>query len=151
MFRSLEELAVEITIDKNKLDDELIKQPQLYWEVSEGYADAISKRDQSKQVLEQVEATTGSAYRLSDYSGKVTEAKVNEHVKADSSYVQQYQLHIAYKAKAEAWSGLKESFSQRCSMLRELVTLHTTGYWGSGVDSKSIEVYKKAYRDRNEE
>lgn len=151
MFRSLEELAVEITIDKNKLDDELIRQPQLFWEISEGYADAVSKRDQSKQVLEQLEADVGSAFRLSDFSGKVTEAKVNEHVQCHPNYVNQYQLYLGYKAKAEAWAGLKESFSQRCSMLRELVTLHTTGYWGSGVDSKMIETYKNHYRNRNEE
>ena len=129
--------------------DVVIQQAQLYDEAGDGWALAVSKRDQAKQVLEQLEANLAFSYREGEM-GKVTEAKVAEHVARHEDYVQQYRLYLDYKREADEWLVLKEAFAQRCTMIREEVNLHTTGYWGSGVDSNMIETYKKKYNENNQ-
>jgi len=148
--RTLVELKAEIPFDKWKLDDEVVKQAQLYDEAGDGWAEAVSKRDQAKQVLEQLEAELAHAFR-NESMEKITEARVTEHVARHPDYVQQYRLYLNYKRESDEWLVLKEAFAQRCTMIREEVNLHTTGYWGSGVDSGMIESYKSKYRNRNNE
>lgn len=129
-MHSLEELQNQLAINKDDLETELLHQAQLYWESSEGYAEAVSKRDQSKQVLEQVEATLASEFRKSGLT-KITEATVAEHVESHPQYVEQYRLYLGYKKEADRWGGVSDAFRDRSHMLRSLVSMFTTGYWNS--------------------
>ncbi|HWY33018.1 MAG TPA: hypothetical protein VNX68_00135, partial [Nitrosopumilaceae archaeon] len=131
--------------------DELIKQPQLFWLACEGYADAADKRDTAKHISQKMAAELASIFRAGSLE-KVTEAKVTEHVDAHPTYVEQVKAYLGYKKEAELWSGIRDTFAQRQSMIRDLVSIHTTGYFASGLtsDADKIEALKTAYNKKKE-
>lgn len=149
-MHTIEELKGFLVLDRNNLDEELLRQPQLFYDISEHYAEALKNRDLAKQVLEQGRATLADQFRKTSLE-KVTEARVVEHVEAHPSYVAQHQAHINYKFQAELLSGLREAISDRLSAIRELVALHVTGYWGTGVgvNETKLQSYKEQYQSRN--
>jgi hypothetical protein len=147
-IHTLEELQGLVVIDRNHLDEELIKQSQLFWEAGEGFAQAVSKQDQAKQVLEQVAATTASSYRSNSIE-KITEAKITEHVDSHPDYIQQYRLYLTYKGEADRWMAIKNAYAHRNEMLRSLVSLVNIGYWNSSsVSDEQIQSYKNSYRNK---
>jgi hypothetical protein len=129
----LTELQQRIQINKYKLDDELIEQPRLFEDVAQGYADAASKRDQSKAFLEELDAGISKQLReeAANMGKKITESQLDDEVKHNPEHVNQMELHLAYKHDADRWHGLFEAFNQRASMLHNLVKLYCTGYFGS--------------------
>lgn len=145
---TLEELKQAISINKFELDEELVRQPQLFWECCEGYATAADKRDTAKHILQTKAATLAAIFRASSLE-KVTEAKVTEHVESNPDYIAQGQFYLQYKKEAELWSGMRDTFAQRQSMIRDLVDNHKTGYFASGLTSNEdkkqalIAAYKK--------
>lgn len=148
---TLEELKQKIEINKFTLDDELVKQPQLFWETCEGYAIAADKRDTAKHIAQKMAAELAAMFRGNSIE-KVTEAKVTEHVEGHPSYVEQYKHYLQYKKDAELWAGMRDTFAQRQSMIRDLVSIHTTGYFGSGLtaDTDKIEAIKAARKKMGE-
>ena len=144
---TLEQLQGFLPINKDKLDEELERNSQLFWEASDQYAEAANKRDQAKQVLAQLDANIGAQFRQTSVD-RVSEAKVTEFIEANLEHVQQYRMYLNYKFEAERWGGMKDAFEQRLHALRGLVSLTTMGYYGSGVDQKMIESYTTKYQNR---
>ena len=137
------DMADKLHINKHDLDNELVSQPSLYWELSENYISLAAIRDQKKSDLESVEATLDSQVRLAlDKVGdKVTEAKVRCGIQTDPARVAA--LTSFYKAKedAEKAQALVEAARQRSYMLRDLVTLHVSGYYSDSAlsaDSSAV-------------
>ena len=59
----IEEFRQYLTIDKLALDDEVVRQPSLFYEVSEAYVEAVAVRDDCKEALASVDDELDSSVR----------------------------------------------------------------------------------------
>jgi|SRR5579863_787680 len=146
-MRTIEELQKELIINRIALDEELVQQPQLFWEASEGYTLASAQRDTAKLSLERAEADCAQHIRGGSLE-KLSDKKVADAVMANPTYIGYYESYLQYKANAEKWSVLKDAFQQRSSMLRDLVQLMSIGYWGSGIANTLSDTYKEKYKQK---
>ncbi len=131
MNASLEALKTGLLIDKNDLDSALIQQPDLYHQVSEQYAKALSRRDQTKRKMEEEEAAISMQTRQKamDEGLKITEAAVANVTKLDEMYIKIQVAYLKLKEETDLWKALLDSFEQRSYALTELVNLYVGGYW----------------------
>lgn len=129
---SYAEMKSLLYIDKNRLDEMLQQQAQLYSDVSDSYAQAASFRDRAKQTLEQLDAHLANDFRTNAID-KVTEAKIQEYVQMHPDHKQQVDVHLAYKLMTDEWGGLVNAFEQRVEAIRHLVGLERQGYFGTGL------------------
>ena len=75
---------------------------------------------------------------------RVTEDKVAQQIKREQDYHRFYKEHLDASLVANRWSSLKESYRQRADMLKSLVQLHISGYFGETTGSAE----RKGARDR---
>ena len=75
---TLADLQESLTIDKSVLDDEVIRQPVLFYTVSEMLVDALAERDAAKEELNSVDADLDGIWRRK--LGKDPKAKAPEAV-----------------------------------------------------------------------
>ena len=127
----LDKLKSLLAIDKASLDDEVSKQPMLFFEVSEAYIEAMAERDACKEELASVDAGLDSKVRkkLEKASEKITEPMVKNAIQIDKEHQEAFDTYMEAKIKADKLSVLKEAFDQRRSMLSSMVQLHSTSYW----------------------
>lgn len=128
---TIEELRSRLRIDKHRLDDELIEQASLYFEVSEQQVLAVAQRDALKEEVSTVDAELDSIVRkeLEKKSAKYTEAMVKGGIAQHKHHLAAFDAYVAAKQKADKLTGLLESFRQRGQMLRELCGLYSTNYF----------------------
>lgn len=122
---SLDTLRGQLAIDTDALDACLEEQPDLYWHVSEQYADAVARRDAAKLTLEQVMAELDEKFRSAAAAAdqKITETALQRKL-ATSPRIQELERKLLeLRADADKWQALKEAFQQRSFMLRELVAM----------------------------
>lgn len=126
------ELKAALTIDKHALDEELIRQPQYFSDVSDEYALAISERDLAKDELKAEDARLFLLHkRKAEEDGeKTTQDLLNARVAADPAHARAFARSLAANVTAARWDGLKESFGQRSHALKDLAKLYETGYFG---------------------
>jgi len=127
-----DEMAERLKINRDALDQELIEQPQLFWQVSERYLWAVSIRDARKEELEQTRARISLDIRsVSAKAGeKTTEAGILALVQTDSRALEVKEAYTKAVEEAARWAALKEAFSQRAYILRDLASLYVAGYFG---------------------
>ena len=126
------ELSKKIRINRDFLDAEIIEQPNLFFHASEGFVHAVAKRDKSNHSLEVEIAELDKDIReqmIAD-GERVTEDKVAQQIKREQDYHRFYKEHLDASLVANRWSSLKESYRQRADMLKSLVQLHISGYFG---------------------
>ncbi len=135
----LAELQEQLLIDRNDLDTMLIKQPQLYRQVGDGFAEAESFKDRAKDSLEAEVAKLDAYLRraAAETKEKFTEPQLANMIKLQDSYVKVWEEYIRCKELSGKWKSLLESFSQRSYMLNHLVTLYVSGYWGQATGASS--------------
>lgn len=128
---SLAELQQQLAIDKSVLDDEVIRQPVLFYTISEQLTDAIAERDAAKEELAAVDADLDGAWRrkLAKIHNKVTETMVSNHVITSAEHEKAFEAYLKAKTKADKLLALKEAFQQRSYMLRDLVSLYSANYY----------------------
>lgn len=124
---NLNELKKTLSIDKYALDEELIRQPSLFFDVSEAYVEALALRDTKKEELATVDAELDAEVRLGNE--KITEAKVKSLVQAHPKHEEAFISFNEAKLQADRLGALKEAFSTRAYLLRDLVQLYTVGYF----------------------
>lgn len=131
MQTTLAELQAQLAIDKSVLDDEVIRQPVLFYTVSEMLTDAIAERDGAKEDLGAIDADLDHKWRKHLAKGpvKVTEAVVAGHVATDPDHEKAFTAWLNAKTKADKLLALKEAFQQRSYMLRDLVSLYSANYY----------------------
>lgn len=128
----LKELQAQLAIDKTELDDEVIRQPSLFYMVSEQLTDALAERDAAKEELANVDADLYATWRTKlskDTKNRVTDTMVNMHVQSSADHEQAFTTYLKAKTKAEKLLALKEAFQQRSYMLRDLVSLYSANYY----------------------
>ena len=141
-----------LKIDKHALDEELVAQPQLYFQIGERAAMAESRRDAAKDNLKRAEATLSLAIRkeIEDRTGKKpTEAQVEAAVISHEDYQAARDDYTAAAQAASVAQVLKESFGQRGYMLRDLCQLHIAGYFARTSVEGAVATKNTADNDDN--
>jgi len=127
----LADLQQQLAIDKSVLDDEVIRQPVLFYTISEALTDALARRDGAKEALAFVDAEMDNVCRrkLSKGDAKVTEKMVQNHVQCSYEHGKAFDVYLKAKTYADKLLALKEAFQQRSYMLRDLVSLYSANYY----------------------
>lgn len=128
----LEELQKQLAIDKSVLDDEVIRQPMLFYMIGEALTTALAERDAAKEELAAVDADLDFRWRrklAKDKTAKVTETLIKNHVQTSEDHEKAFGMWLEAKTKADRLQALKDAFQQRSYMLRDLVTLYSANYY----------------------
>lgn len=124
------DLRDALKIDRDGLDDELVAQPQNYFEAARGVAMAISRRDKARDERDKVRAAAYLRVRtkLEKRGDKVTEAVINNSIELDDE-VRTAETAVRDAAeRAGLWEALEKAWSQRGYALKDLVQLHVMSY-----------------------
>lgn len=140
MTIDIEEFKKYLVIDKNSLDQEIIQHPELLFHIAEACIEAASERDARKEILAMTDATIDAEVR--DEADKITEAAVKNRIQVHAKHVEAWTSYAEAKQRADVLSALRDSFSTRGFMLRDLVQLHVSGYW----ENNSVTGQDPAYR-----
>jgi hypothetical protein len=137
MSKLVNELRSYLEIDKHALDDEIVKQPSLFFKVSEAYVEAVAERDACKEELASIDAELDGEVRhkLEVAGEKITEAIVKNEIQTDKKHGPAFDTYILAKTKADMLMALKEAFQQRGYMLRDLCSLYVSQYY----DQSSVQ------------
>lgn len=146
---SIEEFKGYLSIDKNALDTEITQHPELLFKVSEAYAEAAALRDAKKEELAEIDAELDSEIREEAKDEKVTEAIVRNRIQVHPFHAAAFKVYLESKQQADVFSALKEAFSSRGYMLRDLVALFATNYYEQGSVKGSI-TDDAVYRQRRQ-
>jgi hypothetical protein len=128
-----DKLKQQIIIDKHGLDEELVHQPHLFQRVAENYAWAVSFRDDARQNLKLTESNVSLQLRRTavEEHEKLTESGIEARIHVDPKYSAMYEDWLSWKAIAEQWEALRESYAQRAYALKDLVALYVAGYYNT--------------------
>lgn len=115
-----------LRIDADGLDECLMEQPDLYYQVAENYARVVAERDAAKLNVDELSAQLDQKYRAEavESDTKITEAQMQNKVRSAKPMMEAQRELATLKLDADSWAAMKEAFSQRSFMLRELVSLH---------------------------
>lgn len=126
-----------LKIDETSLERCLFEQPEIFYRVAKAAALAISKRDALKKTIEEVEAEAELAIRA-DAETRITADEVKARKRVSPSVVSVVENYNAMTKKASVLNALKEAFTQRQFMLKELVALYLANYY-SDTPSRSMQ------------
>lgn len=120
-----------LKIDKHALDDEIERQPSLFFDVSEAYVAAAAKRDACKEELASIDAELDAVVRkrLEDNKERITEAAVKNGIQTHADHGPAFDTYMDAKQEADLLFALKEAFQQRGYMLRDLASLYVASYY----------------------
>jgi len=129
----IKELQGYLEIDKLALDDEIVKQPSLFFKASEAYVEAVAERDACKEELSTIDAELDGEIRerLEKRGDKTTEAIVKNEIQTEKRHSAAFDTYILAKTRADRLLALKEAFQQRGYMLRDLASLYVANYYES--------------------
>jgi len=131
MTTKLEEYDGVLAIDKNDLDEELIRQSEIFNRISQDEIDAIDKRDQTKDTLGIVEADLDLKIRedFEKREKKSTETIILSKVTVHRKRIEAREHYRKACKRVNQLTALKDSFQQRSYMLNKLVDLFIAGYF----------------------
>jgi len=132
MEEQITEIEQDLFIDKNSLDFECIDQPKRFLKWSKKMAEAIREKDESKRAMIVTRAMRNSDIRSrpGEYGvEKVTEGSIAAALENQEDVQTAEQLIIDNQYAVNIYTGAKEAFEQRKSMLEKLVNLYISGYY----------------------
>ncbi|MFA5262206.1 MAG: hypothetical protein WC378_00160 [Opitutaceae bacterium] len=129
----MSEYDQEIKIDINSLDQELVRQPSLFLQVSQDHAQAVSVRDGLKEAVSVAWASAEGRIRqeAAEEDRKLTEAMVKSEVEMDRRYRRAVDAYLTAREAADQAFAIKESFAQRAFVLKDLCSLYVAGYFAT--------------------
>lgn len=128
---TLLEAKSNLSIDRDMLDEDIIRQSELFYGVSEMLVKARETKDKEKDNLARTEAELSIFYRKKlKEGGKPSEAQIREEVLNASKYLKAKSLYLNACSNADSWEVMKEAYTQRSFMLKELVNLYNANYFG---------------------
>lgn len=157
-LRKLERMQVNLTIEQDSLEQACIKQPDYLYHVAEQVSLHRSRRDATKKELEEKEASLyiEIRHRASVQEERITEAEVKAQMTLDRAHRTLTNQLAEANELLSRWEVLKEAFSQRSYMLKELVSLYLARYYGDPARSAeyrmrdfATERVREARRERN--
>lgn len=151
----LSELTESLRIDKYNLDEEMVHQPSLFWQVAEAAAISRSRLDQAEAELKEKEAELDNALRLEaeEKGEKCTESSIAMAIKRHPDRVEAHRNYLGHKLGTEKLDQLRESFKQRNYVLGDLAGLHVSGYFqsSSATRTQTLERAKDLKAEYNRE
>lgn len=156
MLKNLDNYRELLKIDKQSLDEELVRHPVLFDEVSQEYVLAVSLQDQAKEAIRPQDAGIDLEVReeAKKNKEKITEAEILALVQSSRDHTHVVQSYLEAKFKAEGWGALKEAFHRRGYMLRDLVSLYISGYFSErsiSVGEDASDIISRKARDKNKD
>jgi hypothetical protein len=159
-----EELARALKIDKEGLDDDLVKQPELYHEAGRLYQSAASTRDEAKNDRDRLKGEIDLDIRKrlreveerhkDDVKVKApTETQIANMVVGDDKYIAANERYQEWDRLAGQGMALREDFHARGFTLRELANLWVAGYYQTNSAGRSDAMGRRAeeyHRARDE-
>jgi hypothetical protein len=140
---NLTEYAKCLQIDKNNIDDELVRQPTLLYQVSEAYIEAVAVRDTKKDELATIDAELDAELRAEAGDTKTTEAKIKNEIQVHPEHQSASKAFNEAKHEADKLLVLKEAVAQRGYVLRDLAQLAVANFFEtSSISSFSAKVYE---------
>lgn len=127
----IEEFRNYLEIDKNSLDDEVVQHPSLFFRVSEAYVEAAAVRDIAKEELATVDAELDRQIRENFEGEKITEATIKNQIQTHKAHKAAMDAYLTAKHNADLLGVLKEAFSVKGYMVRDLCSLAVANYFES--------------------
>lgn len=126
-----ERLRGGVQINKQQLDKVIEQQSDTFMDVSDEVTAAVSRRDLLRDELSRLDAELARAERgrLALAKEKTTESMINDAVMLHPAHIRKSADLAEAKAEADKWLSLKAAYEMRAKMVKELVSLYTSGYW----------------------
>ncbi len=145
----LSELRAALRIDRYNLDENVERQPELFFEVAEAAALARSEQDLAKDSVDEVESrldvhVRGKAERKDE---RITEKEIKARIRQHPERASAMKNYLGLKLETERLDQLRDSFKQRGYMLRELVQLYLSSYYQDASASGSRAGVRDARAD----
>lgn len=122
----------QLAINKDNLDDEVVKHPELFGHVATTAARMESVRDQLKDDLKRVDADLSLDLRDKGTGEKrKTEGAIQAEIESHPDHLDARTRYTKAVRMTALWQALKESFVQRSYMLKSLTELVSSGYSSS--------------------
>ncbi len=149
--RSVEQILTDLQpglrINEHELDKECQRHPELFQAVADALTFALSRRDEAKAILAEVEAAVeldmrkqgGSEKRRSE---KPTNPEVAAMVCIDQRVRDAKRQHLRLAHEAARLAALKESFEQRSYQLKQMTQLYLASYFGDISETGSTSQMK---------
>lgn len=116
------ELSGALQIQQHALDVDVAKHAEFVFHVGAIAATLQSELDQAKSALKKVDAGLSLAYRANP-EGKVTEGIIEARIASDANHIAAEQTFLVLLGAVNRWNALKEAFTARGYMLREMCQL----------------------------
>ncbi len=132
LSKTLADLEKGLQIDEHALNECLIEQPQIYWQVAKQHAISVSERDAAKQNLAEVEAEVDleirqEAARL-DAKGP-TEKAIECGKRLDKRVIKAVDELQKLNHEVNLFAALKDAFQSRGYVLKDLTQLFIANYY----------------------
>lgn len=140
--RLISDLETGLRIDEHELSGSLLEQPELFYRVSKALALQVSRRDAAKQVVAETEAKVDMEVRRAAQVAeeKITEKQVAAEVLLSSKVQTAVAEHQRLALDVGKLTALKEAFSQRSYVLKDMVALYISNYYGDASNSSTRQV-----------
>ena len=129
---TIDELKSLLLINKDSLDEELVRQPKLFDEAGELYVQAAAERDYAKEALKELDASLYAKHRKNlekTEERKPSEAMITNAVLLDPAHKKAAHRLIGAIEKADLYGATKDAFFQRAYILRDLAQLDLAHYY----------------------
>lgn len=127
---TIQEAERLLKIDKNNLDEEMVRHPVLLAEIGRHHVAACDDRDRAKDVMENADAVTYLTAKRAAVD-KPTDYSVKQTAKASPKAKRAQERYRDAKAVAAGWEVLWTAFMQRSFMLNKLAELYTAQFYSS--------------------
>lgn len=146
---SLSELRAALRIDRFNLDEDVERQPELFFEVAEAAALARSEQDLAKDSVDEVESRLDVHVRekAERNDERITEKEIKARIRQHPERAAAMKNYLGLKLETERLDQLRDSFKQRGYMLRELVQLYLSNYYQDASASGSSRGVRDARAD----
>lgn len=129
----MEDYRKDLTIDRDNLDEDCIRQPVLYDTYAQLLVPLYKERDTIKLGIEQLSAQLDGIIResASAEGKKLTEAKIQGEIIINPQYQNLQIKYINICTEVKEKEAIRDAFQQRKDMLKLLVELFISGYWAN--------------------
>ena len=150
---NITEFREYLRIDKSALDDELIEQSMLLFQVSEAFVEAAAHRDTCKEQAALIDAQLDSKIRddAEKSDTKTTEGDVKAQIQSHPKHEKAFKAFLTAKREADVLSALKEAFQQRGYMLRDMCSLYVANYYEQNAVRGTDVTERVSYSKRREQ
>lgn len=138
-----------LSIDPDRLDEEWINQPEIFFEYAQKKAGASRRVDEAKAELEVVEAELAKAIRNRPERfglSKITDKGLESVILMQDDYITARQELTDAKYELDLLDAMVKALHQRKSALENLVDLHGQSYFASPRESENSRGYGEEAR-----